>query len=72
MFKEYTDFYLQKVESLKKTELVYSINANGKIIGTLPETKNSSKKNGKGFFCVLAWIRNLIMMIREEVAASSL
>ena len=64
MFKEYTNFYLQKVESLKKTELVYSINAKGKILGALQETKNSSKKNGKGFFCVLVWIRNLIMMIR--------
>ena len=34
------------MKSLKKTGLVYSINANGKIIGTLQETKNSSKKTG--------------------------
>lgn len=44
MFKEFSKFYLQKVESLKKQGLVYSINSNGKIIGTLQETNNSSKQ----------------------------
>lgn len=46
MFKEYTQLYLQRVESIKKTGLVYSINSNGNVIGTLQETENSSKKTG--------------------------
>lgn len=44
MLKEYTEFYVQKVESLKKPGLLYSINSNKKIIATLRQTKNSSNQ----------------------------
>ena len=44
MIKGYSKIYLQKVESLNKQGLVYSINTVGKTIGKLQESKKSSKK----------------------------
>ena len=49
MFKEHTKIYIQKEESIKKMGLVYSIHSNGKVIGTLQETKKYSKKVGNQF-----------------------
>ena len=46
MIKGYSKIYLQKVESLNKQGLVYSINAGGKTVGKLQESKKSSKKAG--------------------------
>lgn len=46
MIKGYSKIYLQKVESLNKQGLVYSINTAGKTIGKLQESKKSSKKAG--------------------------
>ncbi|QFK72393.1 hypothetical protein F7984_14655 [Pradoshia sp. D12] len=46
MIKGYSKIYLQKVESLNKQGLVYSINTDGKTIGKLQESKKSSKKAG--------------------------
>ncbi len=49
MFKEHTKIYIQKEESFKKTGLVYTIHSNGKVIGTLQETKKYQKKVGNLF-----------------------
>ena len=46
MIKGYSNIYLQKVESLNKQGLVYSINTGDKTIGKLQESKISSKKAG--------------------------
>ena len=46
LIKGYSKIYLQKLESLNKQGLVYSINTGGKTIGKLQESKKSSKKAG--------------------------
>lgn len=48
MFNE-SKVYIQKDESIKNLGLVYSINSDGKVIGTLHETNKYSKKVGNRF-----------------------
>ena len=46
MFKEYTQFYIQNIQSFKNRGLAYSINSNRKRIGTVQETEESFNNTG--------------------------
>jgi hypothetical protein len=69
LIKGYSKFYLQKVESLNKQGLVYSINSDGKTIGELQESQNSSKKAGNRMIKLASLI---LLAIPERIIVESL
>lgn len=69
LIKGYSRFYLQKVESLNKQGLVYSINSDGKTIGELQESQNSSKKAGNRMIKLASLI---LLAIPERIIVESL
>ena len=46
MFKEYTQFYIQNIQSFKRRGLAYSINSSRGQIGTVQETEESLNNAG--------------------------
>jgi len=69
LIKGYSKFYLQKVESLNKQGLVYSINSDGKTIGELQESQNSSKKAGNRMIKLASLI---LLAIPDRIIVESL
>ena len=69
MIKGYTKIYLQKVESLNKQGLVYSINTVGKTIGKLQESKKSSKKAGNQ---MIKLVSLLLLAIPQRIIVENL
>ena len=69
LIKGYSKFYLQKVESLNKQGLVYSINTGDKTIGKLQESKISSKKAGNRMIKLASLI---LLAIPDRIIVESL